>query len=140
MPATYKPVLAISIGAAVDLEPHRFVGPDGNYPAAGGFAVGVTEVEAAQGRQAPVIALGTALVEAAEAIAKGDPITTDNQGRAVKASDLAVSIDTGGTSVTSTAANGDITTISGGVLPQKVLGYALTAASGAGDIIEVLLK
>jgi len=57
----------------------------------------------------------------------------------VKASDIVVSVDAGATTVTSTAANGDITTVSGGVLPQAINGYALEAASGAGEFIEILL-
>jgi|Deesub1362B_J571_1020462.scaffolds.fasta_scaffold00331_32 hypothetical protein len=136
----YTPTLTKTIRASGAVTKRRFVGFDGaQISVAGAKAYGVAQEDIADGKLGVITVLGTAVIEAGGIIAKGDPIAADANGRAVKASDIVVSVDAGATTVTSTAANGDITTVSGGVLPQAINGYALEAASGAGEFIEILL-
>lgn len=79
----YRPVQVISIRAGATLLAHRFVTASGNVPAAGASTLGVTLSPAQAGNQTPIVTIGTAVVEAAAAIAVGDPIATDAAGRAV---------------------------------------------------------
>jgi len=84
---TYIPLLIESVKAEVDLEQHRFIGFDGNYCKAGAKALGVSDVSIEKGQYIPVAVLGTLLVEAGGTISAGDPVTSDDEGRAVKAED-----------------------------------------------------
>lgn len=79
----YRPAQIISIRAGANLSAHRFVTASGNVPAAGASTLGVTLSAAQAGDQTPIVTLGTAVVEAAAAIAVGDPIATDAAGQAV---------------------------------------------------------
>ncbi|MFN3328514.1 MAG: DUF2190 family protein [Fervidobacterium pennivorans] len=107
---TQQPLLKISIKASANLENlMRFVGFNGNYAGAGAAALGVLDAATNQGEQAPVITYGVVLVEAGAAISAGQAIESDAQGRAVPRTT--------------------------GVL----LGYALDAASGGGEIIRIKL-
>ncbi len=81
---TYIPILITSVEAKEDLKEHRFIGFDGKYCKAGKKAMGVVDVTTEEGQMTPVAVLGVLLVEAAENIAVGDVITSDNYGRAVK--------------------------------------------------------
>lgn len=105
--------------------------------AVGQKIMGIAEFDAAIGEDVTVCVLGTARIEAAVAIAVGDAITVSANGRAQVATGVAIA--TGATAVTSAAANG-VSTITGGVLPQFVVGDALTAAAAAGAFVEVLLR
>ena len=69
----------------------------------------------AEGRAATVRIGGTAKVVAGAAVAAGDRVTTDSQGRAIK----------------STYSNADLV---------SQLGVAITAATAAGQLIEVLVN
>ena len=174
---TYKPILPLSITAAADLSKHLFAGFDGNICGANAKALGVIDADTKSGQQAPINALGVALVLSGGAIDLGAEVTSDADGKAVAVADLAaaasvvtldsskatigadkLTIDSGATPVTSTAANGDVITpaadaidladgvvaladpvLSGGVLPVAVNGRALKAATGADELIPVLL-
>lgn len=119
---------------------HRFVAPDGGYAGAGEFALGVLESAVASGEYAPVKTHGIIIVEAGGIVAVGDALVSDASGRAVKATALAVASATGAgaVAVLADAATPTITnTITGGSLPQVVLGHALDAASGAGVMIRI---
>lgn len=72
------------------------------------------------------------------AIAAGQHVvaSTTTPGRVKAASNLKVSVDAGSTTVTSTAANGDITTVSGSVLPEEIIGICW---KGGADGEEVLI-
>lgn len=105
--------------------------------AAGAKILGISEKPAASGEYSSAISYGTAVCEAGAAIAVGAALAMDASGRVITAT--AVTITTGATAVTSSAANG-AGTITGGDLPQFIVGHALQAASAAGDLIEVLLS
>lgn len=110
------PVLTISRTPTAAVAINRFVDFAGNQlTAAGAMALGVANMptEAVLGRPIPVRVLGTCKVEAGAAIAfaaAGAPVKSDASGRAIAQA---------GTGV--------------------ILGYALEAAIGAGDTIEILL-
>ena len=103
---------------------------------AGAKCMGIAKRSASTGQSFEVAVLGSAVCEAGAAITVGQPLALDAQGRVVPASSLAIAA--GATAVTSAAANG-ATDLTGGVLPQWVVGDALEAAAGAGSLIEVLL-
>lgn len=103
---------------------------------AGSKVAGVARTLASDGEVFAVAVVGTAVIETGAAVAVGDGLVVDSQGRAVPASPLTVA--TGGTAVTSSAANGAI--LAGGDPPQFVFADAMEAAIGAGKVIEVLLR
>lgn len=86
----YSPILIESVKAAVNLEQYRFIGFDGNYCAAGAKALGVSDVETEKDQYAPVGVFGILLVEANDNIAVGDAISSDDEGKAVKAADSTI--------------------------------------------------
>jgi len=140
-------LLALTITAAGVIRAQRGVGHDGaEASVAGQKIIGVARNAAVLADPLTVDSKGTTFVESGGVIAVGDALTVDNQGRAVAAAALAVAdptINAGATPVTSSAANGDVTTqgaITGGILPQYVFADALQAAGGAGEFIEVLLR
>jgi hypothetical protein len=132
-----RPLLKGTIQAAGAITIYRFVGFDGNQASAQGQKCrGVSEFAAAQGDNISVVEKGSAIVESGGAVNVGDDIITDNEGRAITASALAVAA--GAVAVTSAAANG-ASDLTGTSLPAQRKGSALSAASGAGQWIEVLL-
>ncbi|CAK0768973.1 Lipoprotein [Gammaproteobacteria bacterium] len=89
----------------------RFVGYDGaQVSVAGALVLGVSASSAGTGDAYPVDILGTTLVETGDAIGIGDEIQSDASGRAIP-------LATGG----------------------KRTGRALSAATGDGQFIEILL-
>lgn len=78
--------------------------------------IGVShELDASSGERLDVWHVGAAFVEAGAAVTRGAPITSDSVGRGVAAAPAA-------------GAN------------ARVIGFALESASGAGDVIRVLLS
>jgi hypothetical protein len=107
----HRPVLTLTITSAGAVSAHRFVTPGGAQAGADGNAIGVTQTDAAAaGAHMPVVALGTAIVEAGAAISAGATVKSDAQGRAI-----------------AWATSG------------ARLGIALTSSSAAGQFVEVLL-
>ena len=106
----YNPTLILSTKVSADLTSNRFLGFDGNYPAADSKSMGVVDAPWLLGELANVIVSGTAVVETDVAVALGDAITSDGNGKAKAA-----------------------------IASEKVNGYALTSTSGAG-FVTVLLK
>ena len=79
-------------------------------------SIGVThELDTAAGERVDVWHVGIAYVEAGAAVARGAPVTADAQGRGVTAAPAAGS-------------------------NARVVGFALEAATAAGDVIRVLLS
>jgi hypothetical protein len=107
----FRPALRIPVAAAGAIAAHRFVTAAGAQAGADANTIGVAlSAAGAAGEIVPVVALGTAPVEAGAAISKGATVKCDAQGRAVPWA-------TSGARV----------------------GVALAAAAGAGDVVEVLL-
>jgi hypothetical protein len=151
----------ISITAAAALVAKRFIGVDGNLCGAGLKATGVSELATAIGEPCPVRIGGIAVVEVGGAItvtANEVPVKSDSTGRAVAATafaaaapvvdDTKLTIDTGATGVTSSAANGAIISaasgllaapvLSGSVLPEAISGWAIDVGTfAAGDFIRI---
>lgn len=121
---------AVAFGRGVD-----FTGAQ--IAVAGAKCAGIAARAAATGASFEAITLGSAVCEAGGAIAIGDALAMDAAGRVVVATALAIAA--GAVAVTSTAANGSAI-LTGSILPQRVVGDALEAASGAGVFIEVLLR
>ncbi|MBS1562573.1 MAG: DUF2190 family protein [Bacteroidetes bacterium] len=128
--------------AGADVVRNRFLTADGEYCGAGAKALGVTDEKALDGEACPVAIGGIVLVESGDAIVLGAggmvAIKSDSTGRAVPATAFSVTVPGTGTAVTSNAAQPDLTE-AGGVLPEIVNGYALDAASGAGELVRVKL-
>ena len=109
MKQTFHPVLTVSVTAAADLnDERRFVGVDGNLAAAGAKALGTNNAAFAAGEQASVDAIGVILVEAGGAMAAGVEVQSDADGRAIE--------------------------LNGGASN----GWALDAATAAGDVIRIV--
>ena len=106
---TYNPVQKITITASQDLPEFRFVGANGSLCGVNQNAIGAVDTNFENGDSASVVSLGTAIVETAGAVAVGDNITCDADGKATPV-----------------------------VFDEAVNARALTATSGAG-FIRVLL-
>jgi hypothetical protein len=133
-PAVSK-VTGIAPGAVVA---NRAVGF--NYAQAatqGQNVLGVSGHGAATGEAYPIDVLGPSEIESGGEFAAGAMLITDNQGRAIAAPALAIAA--GGTAVTSTAANGSAI-FTGGSLPVHVFAQAMQASTGAGQLIEIIIK
>ncbi len=131
------PVLDLTFRASGAVAARRCVTFAGaQATAAGSKIAGVARTIAANGEAFAVAVVGTVVVEAGAEIAVGDGLVTDAQGRAVPASPLTVAA--GATAMTSSAANGAV--LAGGDPPQFVFADAMEAATGAGKMIEVLLR
>lgn len=151
MALTSRPLLTLSCVAATAITQYRGVGyNDSQATVAGQKIKGVARRSGAIGADVDLVAKGTAVVEAGAAIAVGAALTMDASGRVVTASVLAAAVGTlavaaGATAVTSAVANGagsisGAPTLSGGDLPQYIVGYALTAAAAAGEFVEVMMS
>lgn len=138
MSGSYIDLMTLRVAASGAVRRGRFVGFNGaEMTVAGGKALGVARHAAATGEDCAVIVSGTVIVEAGAAVTVGQTVGTDNQGRAIPGAPL--SIVAGATAVTSTAANGSAI-FAGTDLPGYAMGDALTAATAAGQFIEVLLR
>lgn len=103
-------VLALTVAAAGTIAANRFITPAGAQAGADANTLGVCRQAAVAADKVTVDVLGTAIVEAGAAVSAGASLKSDASGRAI-------------TWATSGA---------------KV-GIALEAATGAGQMIEVLL-
>lgn len=78
-----NPILILSVTASEDITAHRFVAPGGSVPDAGGNTLGAAMADTLTGQSIPVVALGTAIVEAAGNIAANALVESDADGKAV---------------------------------------------------------
>lgn len=150
MSQTAISILDLPVTATAAITEYRGVDFNGaQATVAGQKILGIARRSAPIGLPVDLTVQGTATCEAGGAFAKGAALAMDAAGRVVAASALAAAVGTlqvgvGGTAVTSTAANGAIITgapaLSGGDLPQFIVGYAMEAAAAAGDKVEVLLR
>jgi len=81
---TYSPLGYVTVKAASDLLPNRFIGFDGNPSAAETKSLGISESKWLAGEFASVITIGTAIVETSVAVNAGDKLTSDTDGKAKK--------------------------------------------------------
>lgn len=79
----YRAILILSLTATAAITAHRFVSPAGAVPTAGGSTLGASNADAAIGKEIPLIAMGTAIVECGGTIADKGLVETDNTGKAV---------------------------------------------------------
>lgn len=137
MPANI-PVLSLTKKANGAITEKRFVGFDGaQITTQGAKVMGVSRYSQDDGKDLPLDVCGTTIVETGGAVSEGDGVISDASGRAIVGAGE-IAIESGGTTVNSTAADGNILT--GGELPEYVAGEALGSASGAGEFIEILLR
>lgn len=133
------PGLILTFTASGAVAARRAVGFNGAQASVAAQKImGVSPRAVASSELGDVVASGTTIVEAGGAFAKGASLVVDAQGRAV-ASTGALSIKAGETDVQSTAADG-AAVLTGADLPEFVFADALEAASGAGALVEVLLR
>jgi len=138
MPNQSKPELELTFEAAGNVTRRRAVTFSGaQVTIAGAKVLGVSPDDVTNGDHGVVVASGPTIVEAGGAFAVGASLIADANGRAV-ASSGALSLKAGATAVTSTAANGAV--LSGGEMPEHVFADALAESSGAGALVEVLLR
>jgi len=132
-------LLAVSLQSQLaPVTANRFVGFNGEQATVQGQKVlGVAKYGVNPGFEYSATVLGTEYVEAAGVINQGDPLISDSQGRATQANPLGIAA--GAVAVTSAAANGqgDIT---GSEPAEHLVGYALSAATAAGQWVEILLR
>ena len=132
---TLLSLTATASGAVTERRAVKFSGAQADTQ--GEKVLGVAHQGAADGKDFAVDVRGTAVIEAGAAIAVGESLIVDTQGRAIPATG-SLAIVAGATAVTSSAANGQI--LEGADLPEHVFADALQAAAAAGDLIEVLLR
>lgn len=131
-------LLPLSAKASGAVAARRAVGFDGaQVTAQGAKVMGVADYGAASGEHYTATAVGTAVIEAGGAIAVGDSLIADAQGRAIPSTG-ALAVKAGAVAVTSTGANGAI--LQGGDAPEFVFADAMQAAGASGAFIEVLLR
>lgn len=131
-------LLALTFTASGVVSRHRAIGFDGAQATVQGQRVaGVAHFDAVDGDDMTVGCAGTEIIETGAAIAITDTLIIDAQGRAIPSTGE-VSVESGATGVTSSAANGAILT--GGNMPEYVFADPLETADGAGEFIEVLLR
>lgn len=105
-----NPLLTATVTAAAVIAANRFVKGDGNYPTAGGPALGATRTSGGVGDALPVDVVGTTIVEAGGVVTADGPVMVDAIGRVLNK--------------TST---------------NTIVGRAMTSAAAAGQMVEVLL-
>ena len=161
-------IFTLPVVATTAITPYRGVDFNGaQIAAAGAKIIGIAKRGAAIGQTLEVACVGTATCEAGGAFAKGAALVMNAVGQVVAASMLAaaapvstlavglgtLAVAAGAVAVTSAVANGAgsvagapaltgavaAPVLSGGDLPQFIIGHALEAAVNVGDCCEVLL-
>ncbi|MBF0098565.1 MAG: DUF2190 family protein [Magnetococcales bacterium] len=131
-------LLILTVIANGSVSENRAVAFNGSQASiAGQKVMGASVSRAATGEALAVVTSGTAIMESGAAITVGQSLMSDSQGRAVPVSGT-LTVASGAVAVTSSAANGAI--LQGAELPEYLFADALQAASGAGELIEVLLR
>ncbi|WKZ71115.1 MAG: DUF2190 family protein [Melioribacteraceae bacterium] len=107
---TEQPLLITSVKAAAETDAFLFVGFDGAVLSSAVKSLGVSHAHTESGEQLPVTVSGIALVLSGDAVSVGAEVESDANGKAVP-------LDAGVSN-----------------------GYALDEATGADEVIRVLLK
>ena len=135
---TEQPILITSVKAAANISKNYLVGFDGNLCSTGAKPLGVSNADASTDEQLPLVCKGIALVYSFTSIPQGSALICQTGGKVAPAANFHAAIPNGSTPVNSNAAQPTLT-LSGTVLPQTLVGYALDAATGADEQIRVLL-
>ena len=148
-----------SVTAAANLTAKYLIGYDGNVCGANAAPFGASLADTGAGYECPLQTGGIAVLTAGGIFAAGDALVSTADGKVAKATtfaaaapvadDTKLTVDAGSTPVTSSAANGAIISAAGGflaapaltgsVLPQVIVGYAVDASTGDGVIVRVKL-
>jgi len=136
---TYQPIGTTSVQAQDAIGKNLFIGFDGNLPSASAKPLGVTDAKADQYEQVPVVMAGIALVLSGASFSQGAALVTNASGKAIAGTTLSAQTPAGGTTMLSTSPQPGMT-IAGCVLPQVIAGYALDTATGADQLIRILLN
>ncbi len=110
MSAQSKSLITTATRLAGIVSANRFVSCNGTQAVAGEKCLGVASMPEQAGRTVPVTVQGTAIVQSGGVFAVGDPLMSDADGQAVKASS-----------------------------PAAIAAMAIEAATTAGQLVEVLL-
>jgi hypothetical protein len=132
------PILTLSVVATTAIARGRgvtFGGAQAN--ATGQKVMGIAQHDAAIGETVAVVVCGSVIAESGAALAVGNTVAVDTQGRMVVAATL--SVVAGATQVTSATANG-AGIITGADSPIFAVGDVLQAATAAGQFVEILLR
>lgn len=135
LPTSKNATAAIAKGDVVSL-------PDGRKCAAGDggpFGVAIKAIASGADMKGNVLIKGAADVVAAGTISQFSYVKPAANGQVDAASKISVAVPSGGTTVTSTAAQPDLTE-SGSIPPDGLAGYALDAAAGASSVFTLLLE
>jgi hypothetical protein len=135
--AQHVSLLTLSVTAIGPISRGRgvtFAGAQAN--AVGQKIMGIAQHDAVAGEAVALTVCGTAICESGAALAIGNTVAVDVQGRVIVGA--MISLNAGGTQVTSTAANGAI--ITGADTPIFAVGDVLQAATAAGQFVEILLR
>jgi hypothetical protein len=107
---TEQPILITTVTAQADITKNLFIDFDGSLCSAAAKSLGVSNADTVTDDDLPVMTNGIALIYSGAALSAGDPVEADANAKAV------------------TVAAGETN------------GYALDDASGADELIRVLLK
>lgn len=133
-------IFSLSAKATAAVLAYRGIGFNNAHASAVGQDIkGISMRPAAIGEAFEVACLGTATCETGSAIAIGAPLIVDATGRVITGAAAAATIAAGAVAMTGTAANGPVV-LTGCEMPQHLVGYALEAATAAGQFIEVKLS
>lgn len=135
-----------------DVLPRRCVGINGTYAGAGKQCYFVSDNDTGitylSGTRISGKTRGEVIVEAGAAIDTTSgtvliPVKVGSNGKVISAVTMTVTTtpDTGSTGLTGSAAKPALAgVVAGSVLPEVIIGYAMTSAAQDGDQIKVLLK
>jgi hypothetical protein len=122
--------LSIECAESGGVAAYRGVAPAGDYPASNGALVaGITRMAYAEGEQMAIHNDGEALVELGGTVSDYAPIQFDTAGKAIAATALAITGDTGAD------AHATAHLEAGGILPQYAGWYVVTGGD-SGSIVR----
>jgi hypothetical protein len=129
----HGPILTLERASdAVALEPNRLVGFDGAYCGAGAKPAGVSVSGVGIGEAVGLVLDGAPVVQAGGSFSAGDALKSDASGKVVAATAVAVDFPTSSSTAMKSSAEHPAFTVTGGVLPEAIVGYAIDdGASGA---------
>jgi len=134
LPTSKTATAAIATGDVVSLADGRKCAAGDDGP----FGVAIADIANGEDMKGKVLIKGIVKVVASGAIAQFKFVAPDANGRIKAAVPLSVTVPSGATAVTSTAAQPDLVE-AGSYCPDGLVGTALEAASANGDIITIIL-